>query len=148
MVTSPVLDGLDSRDITPEVNDGSLLTMENDIPCSCDSLTLQNIENMANCWQKGLAWEYEHLWDGAYEKLLEGAQKKGGRETEIFLDDCEMHACEGRALLKSIQDIVHTNCPYCREHLKYDIILLHNLLICIVSEVKFFECKAANSKIK
>ncbi|KAG2362675.1 hypothetical protein BDR07DRAFT_1376324 [Suillus spraguei] len=72
LVNPPMLDGLDGRDITPEVDDGSLLTMDNVIPCSCDSPTLQNIENMANCWQKG--WirerESENKWDHAYEKLL------------------------------------------------------------------------------
>ncbi|KAG2028324.1 hypothetical protein BDR03DRAFT_1019964 [Suillus americanus] len=143
-----MLDGLDGRDITPEVDDGSLLTMDNVIPCSCDSPTLQNIENMANCWQKG--WirerESENKWDHAYEKLLKGAQEKGRRETIIFLNECSAHASEGRELLESIQDVVHTNCPHCRERLKYDIIILHDLLVCIVSEVKFFEVKVANSK--
>ncbi|KAG1823791.1 uncharacterized protein BJ212DRAFT_1296338 [Suillus subaureus] len=56
---------------TPEVNNGSILTMENDLPCSCNSLTLQDIKNMANCWQKGWVEKSEHLWDGAYQKLLE-----------------------------------------------------------------------------
>ncbi|KAG1859024.1 hypothetical protein DFJ58DRAFT_840303 [Suillus subalutaceus] len=72
MASSPVLDGLNSRDITPEVNDGSLLTMENDFPCSCDTPTLQDIENMANQWQKGWARKSEHAWDDVYENLLKG----------------------------------------------------------------------------
>jgi len=83
-----------------------------------------------------------------YENLLKGAQKKRGLETNIFLDECGVHACEGRGLLECVQNIVHTSCPYCRECLKHDIILLHDLLICIVLEVKFFEVKVANSKTK
>ncbi|KAG1836181.1 hypothetical protein DFJ58DRAFT_847124 [Suillus subalutaceus] len=72
LVSLPMLDGLNSRDITPEVDDGSLLTMENDFPCSCDTPTLQDIENMANQWQKGWARKSEHAWDDAYENLLKG----------------------------------------------------------------------------
>ncbi|KAG1805544.1 uncharacterized protein BJ212DRAFT_1304002 [Suillus subaureus] len=86
MVSSPMLNGLNSRDITPEVDNGSLLTMGNDFPCSCDMPTLQDIENMANQWQKGWAQTSEHTWDDAYENLLKGVQKKGGLETIIFLD--------------------------------------------------------------
>ncbi|KAG1805956.1 uncharacterized protein BJ212DRAFT_1303823 [Suillus subaureus] len=70
-VTSPMLEGLHSRSTTPKVDDGSILTMENGLPCSCNLLILQDIENMANCWQKGWVEKSEHLWDGAYEKLLE-----------------------------------------------------------------------------
>ncbi|KAG1807130.1 uncharacterized protein BJ212DRAFT_1303589 [Suillus subaureus] len=77
LISSPTLDGLDSHNITPEVDDGSILTMEDDFWCSCDLLTLQSIENTTNCWQKGWSQESEHLWDDAYEKLLEGAQQKG-----------------------------------------------------------------------
>jgi hypothetical protein len=39
---SPALDNHNSRDSTDA--DESILTMENDLPCSCDSLTLEVIQ--------------------------------------------------------------------------------------------------------
>jgi hypothetical protein len=98
---------------------------------------------MVGCWQK--EWASEETWNESYEETFACAQKKGERETTIFLDECGIHAFEGRVLLDCIRELVHTNCPYCRERLKYDIVLLYDLLVHVTSEVKFFEVKVDNA---
>jgi hypothetical protein len=115
--------------------------MGGDLPCSChDTQTLQTIETLVKRrWKK--EWPSEDMWNEAYEEALKQAQLKGERATVIFLDQCGLHAWEGRNFLDSIREIVHTSCPYCRERLKYDTVLLYDLLVSIVSEVKFFEAK-------
>ncbi|KAG2030584.1 hypothetical protein BDR03DRAFT_986992 [Suillus americanus] len=51
------VDSPNSRNITPEVNDDSILVMEDHLGCSCDSPTLQSIEIMVNLWKKD--WQSE-----------------------------------------------------------------------------------------
>ncbi|KAG1893161.1 uncharacterized protein F5891DRAFT_1196791 [Suillus fuscotomentosus] len=127
-----------SHHSTPEADD-SILTMDNNIPCSCDNPTLQTIQTMAGHWGKG--WEWEDTWNVTYKEVLAHAQANGEQETTRFLDDSGKHALEGRMLLDDIRDLVYTNCPCCREQLKHDTILLHDLLVSITSQVKFFEVK-------
>ncbi|KAG1777849.1 hypothetical protein EV702DRAFT_1044890 [Suillus placidus] len=100
--------------VTPELDD-SVLMMENDIPCSCDVQTLQTIAMIVNGWRKEWKFDSEATWNKVY----------GERE--------------GRAVLDSIGEVVHMNCACCRECLKYDIILLHDLLVHVTAEVKFLE---------
>ena len=138
---SPALDNHNSRDSTDA--DESILTMENDLPCSCDSLTLEVIETTVKHWQK--EWAPEETWNEVYHESLTCALLKGERETTVFLDKCGTHAGVGRAILDDIREVVHTSCPCCRERLKYDMILLYDLLVCVTSEVKFFEVKVDNS---
>ncbi|KAG0701649.1 hypothetical protein DFH29DRAFT_1050001 [Suillus ampliporus] len=121
------------------MDNGAVLTMDNDLPCPCNSPTLQTLETLAGLWRK--EWASENVWNEAYNEALGRAQTKGERETTIFLNQCTQHAWEGRTLLDSIRDVVHTSCLYCREHLKYDTILLYDLLVDITAEVKFFEVK-------
>ncbi|KAG1877290.1 hypothetical protein F4604DRAFT_1580815 [Suillus subluteus] len=98
---------------------------------------------MVNLWKKD--WESEVKWNESYGELLSHARHKGGYWMAIFFEECSIHASEGRALLESIREVVHTSCPYCRERLKYDTILLYDLLICVISEIKFFEVKVENN---
>ncbi|KAG1871385.1 hypothetical protein F4604DRAFT_1926119 [Suillus subluteus] len=109
-----------SRHSTPEADD-SILTMDNPIPCSCATLTLQTIQTTAGHWRKN--WESEDTWNVMYEEVLTHAQAEGEQETTRFLDECAKHAWDGR------------------EQLKYDTILLYDLLVSITSQVKFFEVK-------
>ncbi|KAG1849759.1 hypothetical protein F4604DRAFT_1687347 [Suillus subluteus] len=127
-----------SRHSTPEADD-SILTMDNPIPCSCATLTLQTIQTTAGHWRKN--WESEDMWNVMYEEVLTHAQAEGEQETTRFLDECAKHAWDGRLLLDSIRELVHTDCLCCREQLKYDTILLYDLLVSITSQVKFFEVK-------
>ncbi|KAG1726725.1 uncharacterized protein EDB91DRAFT_1263587 [Suillus paluster] len=119
--------------------DDSVLTMDNDLPCPCDTLTLQALETLVGQWRK--EWGSESTWSDTYEDALGDARAKGGCAITIFLDECAQHIWEGRILLDGICDVAHTHCPYCREWLKYDTILLYDLLVSVVSEVKFFEVK-------
>ncbi|KIK34473.1 hypothetical protein CY34DRAFT_17704 [Suillus luteus UH-Slu-Lm8-n1] len=139
LAISPAVDSPNFRDVTPEADDNSILTMQDLLSCSCDFPTLQSLEIMVNLWKKD--WESEDKWNESYGKLLSHARCKGGQWTAIFFEECGIHASEGRALLESIREVVHTNCPYCRERLKYDIILLYDLIVCVISEIKFFEVK-------
>ncbi|KAG0699333.1 hypothetical protein DFH29DRAFT_1002109 [Suillus ampliporus] len=128
-----------TEDAVLTMDNGAVLTMDNDLPCPCDSPTLQTLETLAGLWRK--EWGSENVWNEAYNEALGRTQTKGERETTIFLDQCAQHVWEGRTLLDSIRDVVHTSCPYCRERLKYDTILLYDLLVGITAEVKFFEVK-------
>ncbi|KAG0691668.1 hypothetical protein DFH29DRAFT_819195 [Suillus ampliporus] len=119
--------------------------MENDIPCSCNTLTLQSIEIMVEHWRKD--WTPEEMWNKVYEEVLAHAREKGEQETMVFLDECGRHIWEGRILLDNIRDVVHTNCPYCREQVKYDVILLYDMLVHVTSKVKFFEVKVDVSRM-
>ncbi|KAG1784871.1 uncharacterized protein HD556DRAFT_1451323 [Suillus plorans] len=121
-------------DFSYEGND-SVLTMDNDLPCSCDVPTLQTIENTVRQWQK--EWESESAWNEAFDDELGRARIEGEHATTTFLDECAQHIIDGKELLESIHDVVRTHCPYCREQLKYDGILLYDLLVCVVSQVKF-----------
>ncbi|KAG1863755.1 hypothetical protein F4604DRAFT_2029320 [Suillus subluteus] len=145
LANSPAVDSPYFRSVTPEANDNSILTMQDSdlLSCSCDSPTLQSLEIMVNLWKKD--WESEVKWNESYGELLSHARHKGGYWTAIFFEECSIHASEGRALLESIREVVHTSCPYCRERLKYDTILLYDLLICVISEIKFFEVKVENN---
>ncbi|KAG2040100.1 hypothetical protein BDR03DRAFT_1008439 [Suillus americanus] len=119
-----------------DAND-SVLTMDNDLPCSCDTPSLQTPETLVVQWQK--EWGSEGKWNEAFDDKLRHARTKGEHTT--FLDQCTQHVTDGRNLLESICDVVHTHCPCCRERLKYDTILLYDLLVCVMSQVKFFEVK-------
>jgi hypothetical protein len=119
--------------------DDSVLSMDNDLSCPCDTLTLQALETLVGQWQK--EWASESMWNDAYEDALGDARAEGGRAITTFLDGCAQHIWEGRVLLDGIHDVAHTHCPYCREQLKYDSILLYDLLVSVVSEVMFFEVK-------
>ncbi|KAG2751854.1 hypothetical protein P692DRAFT_20662719, partial [Suillus brevipes Sb2] len=90
-------------------------------------------------WQK--EWESERVWNEAFDDEFGRARIQGERATTMFLDECEQHVTDGKNLLESIHDVVHTHCPCCRERLKYDAILLYDLLVRVVSQVKFFEFK-------
>ncbi|KAG1780718.1 hypothetical protein EV702DRAFT_1042945 [Suillus placidus] len=119
--------------------DDSVLTMDNDLPCPCDTLTLQALETLVRQWRK--EWASEDMWNETYDDALGCARVKGERAMTIFLDESAQHVWEGRILLDGIRDVANTPCPYCRERLKYDTILLYDLLVSVVSEVKFFEVK-------
>lgn len=122
--------------------------MENDIPCSCDVQTLQTIAMIVNGWRKEWKFDSEATWNKVYGEAFAFVQKRGERATTAFLDDCEVHVREGRAILDSIGEVVQTNCACCRERLKYDIILLHDLLVHVTAEVKFLEVSVYNSSIQ
>ncbi|KAG2034625.1 hypothetical protein BDR03DRAFT_984208 [Suillus americanus] len=140
---SPILQTIDEEpfnDFLFDAND-SVLTMDNVIPCSCDSLSLQTLETLVGRWQKSVGkwpkeWPSEDMWNEAFNKALARAQAKG--KCALFLEQCAEHASEGRSLLDTIKDIVHTACLCCKERLKYDIILLYDLLVGVISEVNFF----------
>ncbi|KAG1736955.1 hypothetical protein EDB19DRAFT_1829685 [Suillus lakei] len=123
-----------SRDVSWDANDDSVLTMDNDLPCPCDSQTLDSTKRIFQRWRK--EWLVsEDKWGEAYEEALAHARTEGTHETDIFLDQCAMHALEGRTILEAIRGIVHTSCPYCRERLKYNSVLLYDLLVSVVSQV-------------
>ncbi|KAG1860606.1 hypothetical protein DFJ58DRAFT_634548, partial [Suillus subalutaceus] len=109
------------------------------LPCSCGTPTLQTLENLVGQWRK--EWESESMWNEEFDSLLERARIKGERATTVFLDECAQHVGEGRVLLEGIHEVVHTLCLCCRERLKGDTILLYDLLVCVISQVKFFEVK-------
>ncbi|KAG1843318.1 hypothetical protein F4604DRAFT_1596882 [Suillus subluteus] len=116
--------------------------MDNDLPCACHghTPTLQTLEILVGKWQKD--WGSEStMWNEVFDTELACLRAKGEWATAIFFDEVAQWATDGRTLLESIQDVMHTHCPYCREHLKYDSILLYDLLVSIISEVKFFEVK-------
>ncbi|KAG1819864.1 uncharacterized protein BJ212DRAFT_1298257 [Suillus subaureus] len=134
LAISSAVNSPNSRNITPEVNDDSILVMEDHLSCSCDLPTLQSIEIMVNLWKKD--WQSEDKWNESYGKLLSHARCKGGHWTSIFFEECSIHALEGQALLESIREVVHTSCPCCRESLKYDTIILYDLLsVCIIGSL-------------
>ncbi|KAG2342393.1 hypothetical protein BDR05DRAFT_949046 [Suillus weaverae] len=102
-ISAAALDGLNSWSSTPGINE-SILTMGEDIACSCDILTLHTIETMVRRWQKD--WASEDLWSATYEEVLVCAQAQGEQKTAVFLDECKKHAWEGRTILDSIWDVV------------------------------------------
>ncbi|KAG2109483.1 hypothetical protein DEU56DRAFT_920364 [Suillus clintonianus] len=138
------------EDLSWDTNDDSVLTMDNDLPCPCDSQTLNSTERIVQRWRKEwLVWLVaEDTWREVYEEALAHARVEGESETDIFLDQCALHVLEGRKILEAIREIVHTSCPYCRERLKYDSILLYDLLVSVISEVKFMEVKLDNEHYK
>ncbi|KAG1786353.1 uncharacterized protein HD556DRAFT_1449732 [Suillus plorans] len=138
-------DSWDARDDSWDANDDSVLTMENDLPCTCNPQTLDNIEIQVRMWRMEWLLSAEDTWGEAYEEALAHAEAKGGREANIFLDQCAQHVSEGKMILDSIREVVHTNCPYCRQRLKYDSILLYDLLVSLMSEIKFIEVKLDTS---
>ncbi|KAG1862658.1 hypothetical protein F4604DRAFT_1929418 [Suillus subluteus] len=133
--------------VTPELDD-SVLTMENDTPCSCNVQTLQTIAIIVNSWQKEWKFNSEATWSKVYGEAFAFAQKRGERARTAFPDECDVHVREGRAILDSIGEVVQTNCACCRERLKYDIILLHDLLVHVTAEVKFLEVSVYNSSMQ
>ncbi|KAG1885848.1 uncharacterized protein F5891DRAFT_1201574 [Suillus fuscotomentosus] len=121
-------------------HDDSILSMDNDLPCSCDVPTLQALEILVGQWQKD--WGSEStMWNEVFDTELACSRAKGEWATTLFFDQVAQRAMDGRMLLESIRDVVHTHCSYCRERLKYDAILLYDLLVLVLSEVKFFEVK-------
>ncbi|KAG1889614.1 uncharacterized protein F5891DRAFT_987373 [Suillus fuscotomentosus] len=134
---SPSLQAIDEEYDRSFDPDESILTMDNNLLCACDSPSLQMLEILVGQWRK--EWVSEEMWNEAYDEALRRTLSKG--EHAVFVEQCAQHASEGRSLLESIKDVVHTHCPCCRERLKYDTILLYDLLVSVTSEVKFFEVK-------
>ncbi|KAG1899793.1 uncharacterized protein F5891DRAFT_1231813 [Suillus fuscotomentosus] len=130
---SPSLQAIDEEYDRSFDPDESILTMDNNLSCACDSPSLQTLEILVGQWRK--EWVSEEMWNEAYDEALRRALSKG--EHAVFVEQCAQHASEGRSLLESIKDVVHTHCPCCRERLKYDTILLYDLLVSVTSEVKF-----------
>lgn len=121
-------------------NDDSVLTMDNDLPCPCNGPTLQTLETLVGQWQKD--WGSESTtWNEVFDTELACSRAEGEEALAGFIDQAAQQALEGRALMDGIRDVAHTHCPCCRERLKYDTMLLHDLLVSVVSEVKFFEVK-------
>ncbi|KAG2136209.1 hypothetical protein BD769DRAFT_1385328 [Suillus cothurnatus] len=132
---------------TPSVGDDFDDLLHQDIatigsPPSDNSYAWTMIYRVHKDWRSGSGSE-STMWDEVFNNELACSRTKGERATTIFLDEVAQRAMDGRLLLEDIRDAMHTHCPYCREHLKYDAILLYDLLVSLVSEVKFFEVKLA-----
>ncbi|KAG1717358.1 hypothetical protein EDD22DRAFT_964844 [Suillus occidentalis] len=97
----------DTDDFVCYSADDSVLSMDNDLPCPCDTLTLQALETLVGQWWK--EWVSESTWNDAYEDALGDARAEGGRAITTFLDGCAQHIWEGRVLLDGICDVTHTH---------------------------------------
>ncbi|KIJ58805.1 hypothetical protein HYDPIDRAFT_51702, partial [Hydnomerulius pinastri MD-312] len=92
-------------------------------------------------WQT--EWEPEAEWDRNFNIALRRAQEKAWRGTDKFFRGCESHAREGRSLLRQLQRVAQTlgagRIP--REHLVDKYLQVFDLIVVLMSEVKFFEVK-------
>ncbi|KAG1860365.1 hypothetical protein F4604DRAFT_1684381 [Suillus subluteus] len=79
-INPTALNVLDSWSLTPDI-DESILTMGDDIACSCDIFTLQTIETLVRHWEKD--WASEDLWNASYHEALTFAQAQGEQETML-----------------------------------------------------------------
>ncbi|KAG1730789.1 hypothetical protein EDD22DRAFT_852964 [Suillus occidentalis] len=81
----PALTTLD--DFSYEADD-SVLSMDNNLPCSCGTPTLQTVENLVGLWWK--EWESESMWNDTFDSLLKCTRMKGKHTTTIFFEECDI----------------------------------------------------------
>ncbi|KAG2030175.1 hypothetical protein BDR03DRAFT_1017438 [Suillus americanus] len=73
-----------SNDFSYEA-DNSVLTMDNDLPCSCNTLTLQTLKTLVGKWWKD--WGSKGMWNEAFNDALRGEVDPTGGHPQ-----CRAHA--------------------------------------------------------
>lgn len=86
----------------------------------------------------------EEEWVAHYDKeLMAAADTYMVSAVDDFYSDIVRHVEDGRVILQTINDIITTPCQRCRSGLKYDIVLLYDVLVALIPELKFYEVRLA-----
>ncbi|KIJ58760.1 hypothetical protein HYDPIDRAFT_33826 [Hydnomerulius pinastri MD-312] len=130
---STLVDGPDSNHQT--------LPQEFD-PCHSDhpgAYTLPELRHAINLWQTD--WGTEAEWDRGFHLSLCNAQEDGSRMTDLFFVGIESHASEGRRLLRALRQVVKAMGRGPRGRNEDLFLQVYDLVVVVMSEVKFFEVK-------
>ena len=103
--------------------------------------TLPELRVAIHDWQT--EWEPEADWDRNFNLALRRAREKSWGSADQFFKECETHARVGRRFIRALRQLVQ---ELCRSRGPQDklcdmFLQVFDLLITIVSEVKFFEVK-------
>jgi len=103
--------------------------------------TLPELHIAIHDWQT--EWEPEADWDRNFNLALQRAREKSWGSADWFFRECETHACMGRRFIRVLRQLVQELCRSrgSRDKLCDTFLQVFDLLIAVVSEVKFFEVK-------
>ena len=92
-------------------------------------------------WQ--MEWEPEADWDRNFNLALRQAREKSWGSADWFFRECEAHAHMGRRFIHALRQLVQELCHGrgSRDKLCDNFLQAFDLLIAVVSKVKFFEVK-------
>ncbi|KAH7904273.1 hypothetical protein BJ138DRAFT_1119564 [Hygrophoropsis aurantiaca] len=101
--------------------------------------TLTALQVKVNEWQ--VKWGPETAWGKYFDSALQHSRKKGWESTDHFFHECEQHALKGRAILRSVRE--HVQMPHTsdREMIGDQLLQVYDMLMMVLSEVRFFEVK-------
>ena len=103
--------------------------------------TLPELRIAIHDWQT--EWEPEADWDRNFNLALRQAREKSWSSADRFFRECETHARMGRRFIRALRQLVHELCHSrgSRDKLCDTFLQIFDLLVAVVSEVKFFEVK-------
>lgn len=76
--------------------------------------------------------QYDRELFAAFDTCLQSA-------LDGYYSDVAHHIEDGKAILQSIEDVISMPCSCCRAGLKYDIVLLYNVLAVLIPKLTFYE---------
>ncbi|KAH7918252.1 hypothetical protein BV22DRAFT_1024900, partial [Leucogyrophana mollusca] len=100
---------------------------------------LASLRYRINEWR--MEWGLESEWSKTFYECLQRARDHSPRATDKFFVDCEEHAREGRRILSALRQIVHSPSQGGRAQVEDHFIQVYDILLAVVSEVRFFEVK-------
>ncbi|KAH7922362.1 hypothetical protein BV22DRAFT_1131521 [Leucogyrophana mollusca] len=101
--------------------------------------TVLSVRQSVVDWQ--ISWGPESAWGKAFNDTLRKAREHGHRGADQFFADCDRHAREGRTILRDLKRLAYGPCRGGGKHVREQFIHIHDMLLAVVSEVKFFEVK-------
>ena len=103
--------------------------------------TLPELRVAIHEWQ--MEWEPKADWDHNFNLALCQAREKSWSSADRFFRECETHAHMGRCFIRALRQLVHELCHSrgSRDKLCDTFLQIFDLLVAVVSEVKFFEVK-------
>ena len=90
-----------------------------------------------------MGWSITVDWDHNFNLALHRAREKSWSSADRFFKKCETHACMGRCFICVLRQLVQELCHSrgSRDKLCDTFLQIFDLLVTVVSEVKFFEVK-------
>lgn len=120
-------------------DDSAVIQFPGTLPCDCSSLSLDLLQHTIKKWvclphgrEKEWAVQYDRELFTAFNTCLQLALNG-------YYSDVAHHIEDGKAILQSIEDVISTPCPRCRAGLKYDIVLLYDVLVVLIPKLTFYE---------
>ncbi|KAH7908463.1 hypothetical protein BJ138DRAFT_1103478 [Hygrophoropsis aurantiaca] len=101
--------------------------------------SLESIRQATDAWK--VDWECEFTWSKEFDNALQRSREKGLDGVNRFFSECEKHTREGRQILRDIKKVSQGSWKGGETSIREQVICLHDLVLEVAREVKFFELK-------